>query len=435
DLPPPLLLGILYGGLISVGALLLRLPLSVTDPGTVSWSDAFFMATSAVTVTGLVVIDPGTQLTHFGQGVVMVLIQLGGLGLMSTAVLFMMSLGIPVGFVEKSFLEQDLGQNSISRLLSLVWLIFRVVLIAVLLGTIALAFVFVPAFGWGEGVWQALFHAVSAFNNAGFALFPDSLTGFDTNPFVVMVVTTLIIVGGLGFVVLYELKRQRHWRSLSLHTKMMLFGTAALLIAGFFGFLALEWSNPNTLGGRSLGDRLLLAWFHGVTPRTAGFNTLDMAAVGDGTSLFTIVLMIIGGGPTSTAGGIKVTTFLTAVLATAAFFRREERPALFGYAINLEQVLRALAVMTISGGTVILALFLLTVSEDIAFMPLLFETASAFGTVGLSQGATGELSEAGRLVICLLMFIGRVGPLTLGFFIAAKLPPRVRYPSGTIYIG
>ena len=433
-LPPPAVLAILYASLIATGAGLLRLPIAAPEP--IGWSDAVFMATSAVTVTGLVVIDPGTQLTGFGQGVIAGLIQLGGLGLMSFAVIVLSSLGLPIGLGQKLFLQEDLGQTSVSRLLGLVTVIFQVVLCAVLAGTVLLAFVMVPDYGWADGLWLALFHSISAFNNAGFSLFPDSLTRYATDPLVNVVITTQFIVGGLGFAVLSDVFRLGRWRRFSLHTKLMLAGTLVLIVAGVTGFAALEWSNPATLGAYDrLGDRLWVSWFQGVTPRTAGFNTTDTAGMTDATTLLTVVLMVIGGGPTSTAGGIKVTTFIVALLATAAFFRRQERLHAFGAGIGLDQVLKVMALVTVSLGVIVAALFLLLVFEDQPFLLLFFEAASAFGTVGLSQGATGALSEPGRVVICALMFLGRVGPLTLGFFLATKVPPRLRYPASPIYLG
>ena len=435
SLPPPALLATLYALLILGGGALLKLPIAAPAP--IGWSDAVFMATSAVTVTGLVVIDPGTQLTGFGQAVIAVLIQLGGLGLMTFAVIVLSSLGLPIGLPQKLFLQEDLDQTSISSLLRLVTVIFQVVIACVLVGFAALAFVTVPRHGWAEGLWQALFHSVSAFNNAGFSLYPDSLTRYATDPLVNVVVPALFIVGGLGFAVLSDVFRLRRWSAFTLHTKLMLVGTAGLIAVSFALFCALEWNNPGTLGAYdAASDRLWVGWFQAVTPRTAGFNTADTSAMRDATTLMTIVLMVIGGGSTSTAGGIKVTTFLVALLATAAFFRRRAELHAFGNRVALDQVLKVMALVTISLGVIVIALFVLLVTEaEHDFLVIFFEAASAFGTVGLSQGATGALSEPGRVVICLLMFLGRVGPLTLGFFLATKIPPRVRYPASPIYLG
>lgn len=434
DLPPPAALALLYAVLIGLGTVLLKLPVAAPQP--ITWSDALFTATSAVTVTGLIVVDPGSELTVFGQAVVALLIQLGGLGLMSFAAVFLTSLGLPIPIPQKLFLQQDLGQTPVGQLLALVLTIFRVSIVLTLIGWALLALVFVPEFGWGWGLWQALFHAISAFNNAGFSLFSNSLVDYVGSPLINITVTALFIVGGLGFVVVYEALRKRAWRAFSLHTKLMIAGTAGLIAISVPLFAVLEWHNPATLGGLdSIGDKLWASWFQAVTPRTAGFNTIDTAGYYDATSLLTVVLMIIGGGPTSTAGGVKVTTFLVIFLATVAFFKRQERINAFGYALGFEQVLKVMALMTISGGLIILSLFVLILTEDQDFMVLVFEVSSAFGTVGLSQGATGELDTPGRLLICLLMFAGRVGPLTFGFFLATKTAPRIRYPDGQIFLG
>ena len=434
-LPPPALLAALYATLILLGAAALMLPFASVG-GELDWSSALFMATSAVTVTGLVVVDPGTDLSGLGQAIIALLIQLGGLGLMTFTVLVLSSFGLPVGLSQKMYLQEDLGRTSLSELLDLVLIIFRVVLVAELAGFAILAFVFVPDFGWSHGLWQALFHSISAFNNAGFSLFPNSLVDYATDPIVNVTITALFIVGGLGFVVLSDIFRHNAWHLYTLHTKIMLVGTAGLIVFSVTTFGILEWHNPGTLGQHeTTGDKLWVTWFQAVTTRTAGFNTTDTAAMTDASALMTITLMIIGGGTTSTAGGIKVTTFVVLLLATVAFFRRRTQLTAFGASISLDQVLKVMALLTISLFVIVTALFLLLATQNGPFLPMLFETTSAFGTVGLSQGVTGSLDDFGRAVICFLMFLGRVGPLTLGFFLAVSVAPRVRYPSSPIYLG
>ena len=302
-----------------------------------------------------------------------------------------------------------------------------------------------PDLGWAQGSWYAVFFAISAFNNAGFALFSDSLTAYALDPVVNVVVPLLFIVGGLGFAVIADLWRNRRgwsrlgwprWGPLTLHSKLMLVGTAALIAFAVLTFAALEWSNPNTLGLYDDPiDRWTVAWFQGVTPRTAGFNTADFAATHDATALMTITLMLVGGGATSTAGGIKVTTFICLLLATVAFFRRSTELTAFGRSIPLKDVLRVTALVSVAILFVAIATFLVLISHDGDFLDLVFEVASAFGTVGLSRGATGELDALGRTVIIALMFAGRVGPLTLGFFLATRTRPRVRYPKSPVYLG
>nr|WP_308917652.1 potassium transporter TrkG [Jannaschia sp. LMIT008] len=438
-LPPPLTLLVLYAALVALGAVLLKLPFALEDPVAhpVGWGDAVFMSASAVTVTGLVVVDPASAFTFFGEAVIAALIQLGGLGLMAFAVLILTALGMPVGLPRSITLREDLGQTSLRDLGRLVKLIAIVVVSFEVVGALALCFVFVPDLGLWPGIWHAVFFSISAFNNAGFALFADSLTGYALDPFVNVTVPVLFIVGGLGFAVIADLHRHGYrFAPLNLHSKLMLVGTACLIVWAVATFAVLEWNNPRTLG---LFDdpvhKLTVAWFQGVTPRTAGFNTADFAAVHDSTAFMTITLMLVGGGPTSTAGGIKVTTFICLILATLAFFRRSTELNAFGRSIPLEDVLRVTALVAVAMLFVAVATFLVLLSHDGDFLDLLFEVASAFGTVGLSRGATGELDGLGRTVIIALMFAGRVGPLTLGFFLATRVRPRVRYPRGQVFLG
>lgn len=434
SLSPPAVLAVLYFLNVAFGAFLLWLPISHYDA--VGVGEAIFTATSAVTVTGLVVVDTGAEFSLFGQIVIACLMQFGGLGLMVFAVVILSAFGIPIGMPHKVMLREDLNQATISNLGRLVRIIVTVSLGCEAVGAVLLAFVFVPELGWGMGLWHAIFHSISAFNNAGFALYPDSLSGWVGNPLMNITVTTMFILGGLGFIVVGDIYQHRKWRKLSLHSKLMIAGTLWLIVIGVVGFAVLEWDNPGTLAGlETTGDKLWASWFQGVTPRTAGFNTIDTAAMEDSTTLLTIMLMIVGGGSTSTAGGIKVTSLIVMLLATVAFFKR--RPALhvFGRSLPLDQVLKVMALATISGLLMFASLFALTATQDIAFRDLAFEVASAFGTVGLSHGATAELNWAGRAVIIAVMFLGRVGPLTLGFFLAAKARPRVRYPSDKVFLG
>lgn len=434
DIPPPAVLALLYAILIVAGAVLLKVPGAAHAP--FSWSDAIFTATSAVTVTGLVVVDTGSHFTLFGQAVILVLIQLGGLGLMTFAVLVLSMLGLQIGVPHRVFLREDLNQTSISDLVWLVRVILRVVLLCESVGMVILAFVFVPEFDWWPGLWHALFHTVSAFNNAGFGLFSDSLSRWAGNPVVNVTIPALFIIGGIGFSVLSDAYRSRHWRRLSLHSKLMIVGTVALIGWSVAAFAVLEWSNPLTLGQfPGASDKLIASWFQAVTTRTAGFNTVDIGAIHDSTALMFISLMLIGGGSTSTAGGIKVTTFILLLLATVAFFKRRSTLHAFGRSLGHEEVLKVLALTVLSLLIVMTGTFIIAISHDGDFLDLAFEVASAFGTVGLSRGATDALDSVGRAVIIVTMFVGRIGPLTLGFFLAARIPPRIRYPSSQVYLG
>ncbi len=431
-LPPPALLVVFYVAFIIVGAILLWLPIS--HHGDIGLSEAIFTSTSAVTVTGLVLADTGSAFTGFGQAVIAILIQLGGLGLMTFAVLVLGALGIPVGMPQRLILREDLNQTSLANLTYLARIILIIALVCEAIGALILAFVFVPEFGW-NGIWQAIFHSISAFNNAGFALHHDSLSQWVGHPVINIVIPLLFILGGLGFIVVGDVYQQRSWRKLTLHSKLMLIGTAVLIVWGVVVFALLEWTNPATLGPLSTGDKLWASWFQGVTPRTAGFNTVDIAGMHDSSTMLTMTLMLVGGGSTSTAGGIKVTTLCVLILATVAFFRRQTSLHAFGRSLGVEEVMKVMALTTISMLLVLTGIFVISISHDGEFLDLAFEVTSAFGTVGLSRGTTGELDTLGRTIIIAIMFIGRVGPLAIGFFLATRSVPRVKYPAGQIYLG
>ena len=433
-MPPTAVLMLLYLLLVALGTVLLMLPAASHQP--TSWQDALFTATSAATVTGLVVLDTGSHFTLFGQGVILLLIQLGGLGIITFGVMVLCMLGLPITLEHKRFMREELNQTSTRDLVRMALLILRVVVVLELIGFALLAMETVPEFGWRHGAWQALFHAVSAFNNAGFGLFPDSLSRWAASPIVNFTIVLLFVIGGIGFSVLTDLRDTRGWTGLSVHTKLTLTGTAALALWATVTFAVIEWNNPATLGALTeSGEKLIASAFQALTPRTAGFNTLDIAALEDGSALMLIALMLIGGGSASTAGGIKVTTFVVMLLATAAYFRRRAHPTAFGRSLGAEEVMKVLALISLSLLLVITASFVLTLTQPMSFLVLLFEVASAFGTVGLTMGATAELDGLGRAVIILLMFIGRVGPLALGLFLATRVGPRVRYPEGKIFLG
>lgn len=425
---------VIYAVLILAGGALLHTSWATTAP--ITWSDALFTSASAVTVTGLIVVDTGSAFTFAGQVIIAGLIQLGGLGLMTFAVLVLSALGQPIGITQQIILRDDLDRTSLHDLMRLVRTIFAVVIVCELVGALLLAMVFVPEFGWPAGLWSAAFHAISAFNNAGFALYPDSLTRWAANPAVNLVIPLLFIIGGLGYGVLSDVLSGKRWRRYSLHSKLMLSATAAMIVVSVALFAILEWNNAGTLGqADTVREKLWVSWFQGVTTRTAGFNTVDIGAITDASALMFISLMFVGGGSTSTAGGIKVTTAFVMVLAIIAFFKRRHVLVAFGRSIGLDQVLKVLALTAVGVVFVLTGVFVLTISHDGEFLDIVFEVTSAFGTVGLSRGETGELDTLGRIVIGIIMFFGRVGPLTIGFFLATRIPPRVRYPEGQVFLG
>lgn len=435
ELTPPQLLILSYLFLAVLGTILLKLPASTTQP--LTWMQALFTSVSASTITGLVVVDTGTHFTMFGQIVLLILIQAGGLGLMTFGVFLVhltrgdLSLGnrIAVG----DALNQT-GQSDMRRLLR--WL-FGFTFVAEAIGTALLALHWVPELGWSRGWYVSFFHAVSAFNNAGFALAPDSLTAYVGNSLVIGVISLLFISGSIGFIVVADMMAKRHFREYSLHTKLMLVGTIVVNVVAMLVLLVLEFGNPATLGDLpDLGSKLWGAWFQAVTPRSSGFNSTDTAGLLPASAFFIMGLMFIGGGSGSTGGGIKLSTFIVLLLATRTFFWRQERPVIFGRSLSQAVVIKALAITVVSLFFAMTGTFLLVLIEPShAFLDLAFEAVSAAATVGLSRGVTASLSDLGMFILVVLMLIGRVGPLTLVFLIAHKKGDRIRYPEGQVNVG
>lgn len=432
-LSPPQILAIGFFIIITLGTLFLKLPISRTMP--LSWLDAFFTATSAVTVTGLIVVDTGTAFTTFGQTVLMILIQIGGLGFLTFAVMSILFLGKKIRLKERLLMQEALNQNSMGGIIRLIRTLFYFAITMELIATALLSIRWIPEFGVWRGLFISLFHAISSFNNAGFSLFTDSLSQYVADPLINIVITLLFVSGGIGFTVIFELMHKRKWRTWTLHTKIMLIGTFLINIFAVLSFFILEMHNPNTIGSMPLDDQLWGSFFQGLTPRTAGFNSLDYSQMNPSTLMLTIFLMFIGGGSASTASGIKVTTLIIIILAVVAYLRGNSQVFAFRQRIDTEVVIRSLSIIVISFFIVFIAIFILAVTEDLPMMSVVFEAFSAFGTVGLSTGITDQLSVIGKPVIMLLMFVGRVGPLTIAFSLARSKTPRISYPKGEIFTG
>ena len=434
SLSPPQVILLGFAALVSIGALLLSS--SAITGISMSWHEALFTATSAVTVTGLTVADTA-QMSLVGQIIVLALIQLGGLGFMTFAALMMALLGMRMPLQQQNMVRETLHNTSFSGLVRLVRLVIVFTLAAEGLGALLLALTWVPAFGWQQGLWVSVFHAVSAFNNAGFSILPQGLSPWVADPVVNIVMSLLFIVGGLGFIVLAELVEWRHHRRLSLHARIVLHATLWLSLGAMLFILLLEWDNPSTLGGlENLWARLQAAWFQAVTPRSAGFSTLNMDLLTAPTTLLVMLLMFIGAGSGSTASGIKVSTFVVILLVARSFLRGSTQPAIFRHAIPEETVFKAIAVAMAGMLLVFTTLFALTLTETgKTFIDLAFESVSAFGTVGLSRGITEELSVPGQLILCATMLLGRVGPISLGYFITARQTPGLKYARGHVHIG
>jgi len=413
---------------------LLKLPFATTK--SITWLDALFTTTSAMTVTGLAVVDTGDAFTLFGEVVIMSLIQIGGLGIMSFAVLIFMMLGKKIGFKERLLLQQALNQTSVGGVIKLVKYLFIFSFLVEGFAVLLLASEWVPEFGWRRGLYVSIFHSISAFNNAGFSLWSDSLMGYVGNPIVNITISFLFIVGGIGFTVLVDLWKSKTIRKLSLHTKIMVVGTFVINVFAFMMIFILEYNNPNTLAQLPFLDKLFASYFQAVTPRTAGFNSLDYGSMERSTLLLTILLMFIGAGSASTGGGIKLTTFVVISLSVFAFLKEKREIRIFRRTIDQNYIFKALAVSMISVLLVFTALFFLDMTEkNASFLAILFEVVSAFGTVGLSMGITGSLTAIGKWIIIIVMFVGKLGPLTLAFSLSRPDKEKIRYPKEDILTG
>lgn len=431
---PPQTVALGFAVVILIGGILLRMPISTTH--SITFLDALFTATSATTVTGLVVFDTGSTFTVFGQSVIMVLMKIGGLGLMSFALLVVILLGKRIGLRERILVQEALNQTSTGGIIRLVILLLVFSTSMELLATGILATRWVPEYGWTFGLFTSLFHSVSAFNNAGFSLWGDSLSGYVGDPVVNLVITTLFITGGIGFTVIYDLVRKRRFKSLALHSKLMLVGTFVLNTVVMLLIFLFEYNNPSTLQSLSLSEKIWGSYFQAVTPRTAGFNTLDIGALEPATLTLIIVLMFIGAGSASTGSGIKLTTLLIILVTVRAYLKGNRDAVVFGRRIPESIVIRALAILVISIGFVGMSILLLTLTEPSAdYLSLVFEAFSAFGTVGLSMGLTGDLSAMGKIVIMMLMMVGRIGPVTLAFALAKSSNDHYRFPKEDVFTG
>lgn len=442
-LSPSQFLVVSFAGFSVLGGFLLWLPVAAEPGQTISFLDALFTATSAVCVTGLIVVDTPNAYSTFGEVTIMLLVFVGGLGYMTLSTVLVAALGRKLSLQERSTLQEALNIDTREGIARFAGTVFRVALAMQLGGAFLLALRFWPEFGPGRAAYLGLFHAVSAFNNAGFALWPDNLVRYRGDVVVNLVVTGLIICGGLGFFVLRELSGRRRFARWSLHTKLAVVITCVLLVAGTILILGFEWSNPRTLAPLPLGEKILASWFQSVSPRTAGFNTLDIGAMTMPTLFLTMALMFIGASPGSTGGGVKTTTFGITVFALIATVRGANETVAFNRRILNETVARAffISLTAFLALNVIAGVLLLTEGRDL--MRTLFETTSAFGTVGLSMGSPGSVlslaghfSPLGKLLLIAMMLVGRVGPLTVAVALAGrKRVSHVRYPEGRVFIG
>ncbi len=433
---------------ILTGTLLLMLPFATRD-GEIAAVDALFTATSATCVTGLIVYDTFTKFTLFGQAVILTLIQVGGLGLVTLATFFGFALRKKVSIKSMMLASESVSIDSAAGARRMINLVICTSAGFELAGTLALAAVLVPRFG-ASGIWMAAFTAISAFCNAGFDIFGflgeyGSLTHFADNWYILTVVMLLIICGGLGFIVWQDLFEMPRRRKLALHTKLVLIATALLIFGGAAAIGAMEWNNPDTMGGMSPSGKVLSSLFQSVTCRTAGFNSIDQAGMHSITKLICTLLMFIGAAPGGTGGGVKVTTFTVMILTVAAVLHGREDPVLRERRVDKKTVYRAMTIITLALGVLLCTTLFMVFDTPVPggriddnLIDCLFEAASAFGTVGLSSGVTAMLGPTVKVVTSLTMLIGRVGPISMGMTLAAQtseLTRREVLPEAKIVVG
>jgi len=425
-----------YFTVILTGTILLSLPMATTAAGSLGFIDSLFTSTSATCVTGLIVVNTSSAFTVFGQVVIMLLIQIGGLGIMSMSTLMAFLIGKKISLKERLVIQQDLNQFGISGLVRLIQYVLGFTLIIEGAGAIFMFTKLIHEYKIVKAIYYSIFHAVSAFNNAGFDLFGNSLVGFTGSIIMNFAVMILIILGGIGFGVLTESTNDKRFGKSSLQSKIVVIMTLILLVVGFLVLLALEFNNPETMGKLPFGEKILSAMFLSVTPRTAGFNTLPTNALRSSSLFFIIILMFIGASPGSTGGGIKTTTFGIMVITMWNKIIGKKDIEIYNRRIDEEDVLKAMAITLLAMALIVLITIVLTITESKPFLDILFETVSAFGTVGLSTGVTPTLSKIGRILIIMTMFAGRVGPLTLAVAFAERQRKGIyHYPKEKIMVG
>lgn len=436
---PIRLIPLLFFAAILIGTALLSLPFATQDGVRAPLLTALFTATSAVSVTGLIVVDTPTYWSFFGQAAILAMFQIGGFGIMTAATLFGLMAGRGFGLRQRMATQVERSRLETGDAASVLKLVLGITLVveAVVALVLAVRMTTLYAMPLDEAVWHGVFHSVSAFNNAGFSTHSDSVMGYQADPVILIPIMLAVVLTALGFPVMQDIRANRlRWRRWSLHTKITVGGTLGLLLSGFVAILAMEWGNPATLGPMGLGSKLLNAAFHSVMPRTAGFNSLDVGAFHDQTLMVNYILMFIGGGSAGTAGGIKITTFfvLFAIVLSEILGRRDAGlfQRRFGRAVERQ----ALSVTVLAAALIFVATIWIASITTLPLEAILFETISAFSTVGLSTGITADLPPTGQLVIAVLMFVGRVGTITVATALALGGRERpYRYPEENLIVG
>ena len=428
-----------FAVIILLGGVILSLPVSSRSGRYTSLVDSIFTATSAVCVTGLVTLDTGTYWNTFGQCVIMILIEIGGLGFMSITTFIAMLLGKKITLRDRLIMQEAMNTFDLQGLVKMLRYVLGLTFIVQMSGAVLLSIAFIPRFGLATGIFYSIFHSISAFCNAGFDLFGNfsSLTGFSGNYFIMIVISILIVVGGLGFAVLLEILNYRKINKLSVHSKIVLCVTGWLIFGGALAIFLVEYRNSATLGSLNFGEKILNSLFSSITPRTAGFNSISTDDMTMSGKLITIILMFIGGSPGSTAGGLKTATLGVLVLTVVSVLRGRSDTEAFGRRFSKETVYKAFTVFSLGMAIVLIVTMILCIAEpDQQFINLLYEASSAFGTAGLTTGVTQEIGTLSKFVLMFTMYCGRVGPITVFLaIIKSNKKSGIKYPEGKILIG
>lgn len=434
---------------ILLGTFFLALPCSSASGAATSPMDALFTATTSVCVTGLVTVPTYLHWSLFGKIIILILIQLGGLGIISFTTGIMMIFGRKITLKDRILLEDALNLNTLSGLVKFLRKVFLGTFLVEAAGAVCYSFVFIPQYGLLRGCWYSLFHSVSAFCNAGIDILGDSSLGdYLTHPWMNAVTMILIILGGLGFIVWWDILsiwKKYHGRNFSLrnifgrlhlHTKITLTATLALILIGGFSVFLLEFDNPGTIGKLNVFEKLQASFFQSVSTRTAGYITFPQANLRGSTAMICLMLMFIGGSPIGTAGGIKTTTFILLVLSTMTTVKGREHVVVYGRTIPRKTVQKALAVTSVSFLVLCLAIIAMSIAEPAALLDIAYETTSAIGTVGLSRDFTPRLHAGGKLIITLCMYLGRIGPISLAIIFNSRAKRAlIKYPEEDITVG
>ena len=422
--------------LISLGGLILSTPFVTQTGNRTGIIDSFFVAASASCVTGLTPVNTGHYWNTLGQVVIIILIQIGGLGIMTIASLIPLLLRKKIGIKSRQILKEQLNVESMAGMVKLFKYVLVFTLVAEGLGALLLSFRFVPSYGLGKGIWYSVFHSISAFCNAGFDILGDSIYPLRKDLLVNITIMALIVTGGLGFMLTSELLYKRDLKKISTHSKLVLVINLALILVGAIGFFILESIQSGVLVGEGTLGSIVESFFQSISARTEGFYSVNLSNIKDSTSLLLMGLMFIGGSPGSTAGGIKTTTFGVLVLATYSIIKKQKEPVVFKKHISDESIKKALSIFMISFAIVLLVSFIITITDDFNLIDILYETVSALATVGASRGITEELSNVAKILIGLCMYLGRIGPMTMAFAFGLETDDKlIRYPESFISLG